>query len=51
MASAADAPDSGGVQPIRSTDSAAHRAFALLAGGLILLCVLALVGYAATAGA
>jgi hypothetical protein len=39
------------VQPIRSTDSPAHRAFAYSIGGLITVCVVVAFAYAAMAGA
>jgi hypothetical protein len=43
--------DDAAVEPIRDTATTAHRAFAVLLGALILLCLAASFAYAATAGA
>jgi hypothetical protein len=50
MARAPGALDAGGVQSLRSAAMSGHRAFAVLAGSLIVLCVAASFAYAAAAG-
>jgi hypothetical protein len=50
MARPSRGPDAGGVQSLRSAAMSGHRAFAVVAGSLIVLCVAASFAYAAAAG-